>query len=140
MAKFEMEMPTELLNEIERLSKDIKKIFGEMTKAGAQVVLKEVTANLPPAFRASEIMKCLKVTETYETPSDGAINTKVGFFGYFENKDGRVTPAPLVANVFEYGSSKFEKQPFFRKSFSKAKITKAMLKVQKTASGGVLDE
>ena len=52
--------------------------------------------------------------------------------GYFTNRDGEITPAPLVANMFEYGSSKrkYPKQPFFRQSFNAAQITKAMLKVQ----------
>ena len=42
-------------------------------------------------------------------------------------------PAPLVANVFEYGrsTSEFPKQPFMRKSFNKAAITKAMEAAQK---------
>jgi hypothetical protein len=52
--------------------------------------------------------------------------------GYFTNKDGDTTPAPLVANMFEYGSSsrKYPKQPFFRQSFNKGQIEKAMLRVQ----------
>lgn len=40
-------------------------------------------------------------------------------------------PASLVAIAREYGTSKGEKKkPFFRKSFNKAQITQAMLKVQ----------
>lgn len=40
-------------------------------------------------------------------------------------------PAPLVAIAREYGTSSGEKKkPFFRKSFKKAEITQAMLKVQ----------
>ncbi len=40
-------------------------------------------------------------------------------------------PAPLVAIAREYGTSQGEKKkPFFRKSFKKAEITDAMLKVQ----------
>ena len=52
--------------------------------------------------------------------------------GYFTNKDGKTTPAPLVANMFEYGSRsrKYPKKPFFRSSFNKSQIEKAMLKVQ----------
>ena len=55
------------------------------------------------------------------------------FVGYFTNEDGKQTPAPLVANMFEYGSKdrKYPKHPFFRKSFRKAQIEKAMLDVQK---------
>jgi hypothetical protein len=80
-----------------------------------------------------QLMACLCTTRPYETPSDDAINMKVGFAGYFTNEDGEKTPAPLVANVFEYGrsNSPFPKQPFMRKSFNKAAITKAMEQAQK---------
>jgi hypothetical protein len=52
--------------------------------------------------------------------------------GYFTNRNGERIPAPLVANMFEYGSSnrKYPKKPFFRQSFNKAQIEKAMLRVQ----------
>jgi hypothetical protein len=58
---------------------------------------------------------------------------KVGFSGYFKNENGELVPAPLVANVFEYGRSgePFPKQPFIRKSFKKSAIQKAMEKEQK---------
>ena len=71
----------------------------------------------------------------------GAGNTKVGFYGYFENDEGKKVPAPLVANVFEYGRSglPFPKHPFLRKSFKKSEIEQAMLKVQKEKSGGLLE-
>ena len=85
-------------------------------------------------------MRCIKTTKTYRTPSDDGIATKVIISGYFKNKNGVKTPAPLVANVFEYGSSKFTKKPFLRKSFQKSQIEKAMLKAQKELSGGLLDE
>ena len=78
-------------------------------------------------------MSCLQITKTYKTPSDDGINTKVAFYGYFKNEDGKIVPAPLVANVTEYGisNSPYPKKPFLRKSFRKAQIEKAMLSVQK---------
>ena len=87
------------------------------------------------------MMKCLKVSKVYKTPSDDGINTKVAFYGYFTNEDGKRVPAPLVANVFEYGrsTSPFPKHPFMRKSFKKSDIEQAMLKAQREASGGILD-
>ena len=112
-----------------------------MTKAGAEVAMQNIKASLPNGIKDSKMMSCLKMTKTYKTPSDEGINTKVGFYGYFINKDGVRTPAPLVANVFEYGRSNapFPKQPFLRKSFSKGKIEKAMLEAQKRLSGGLLE-
>ena len=140
MAKFQLELPTEELNEIKRLYDNADEIFGKMTKAGAEVVLNNIKANVPASFKGSNIMKCLKITKSYKTPTNGGINTKVGFFGYFENKQGNRVPAPIVANVFEYGRSDFTKRPFLRKSFRKAEIEQAMLEEQKRASGGLLDD
>lgn len=141
MAKFEMELPTEIMKDLEKIYKDSEKIFGEMTRAGAEVVNKNIQANVPQSIRQSKMMDCLKVTRTYKTPSDDGINTKVGFYGYFVNEDKKTVPAPLVANVFEYGRSNapFPKQPFMRKSFKKNEIEQAMLKAQKRASGGLLE-
>lgn len=141
MAKFEMELPTEIMKDFEKIYKDSEKIFGEMTRAGAEVVNKNIQANVPQSIRQSKMMDCLKMTRTYKTPSDDGINTKICFYGYFVNEDGKTVPAPLVANVFEYGRSNapFPKQPFMRKSFKKNEIKDAMLKAQKRASGGLLE-
>lgn len=141
MAKFKMEMPTEIMKQFKEIHDNSDEIFGEMTRAGAEVVEKNIIANVPQSIQKSEMMKCLKVTKTYKTPSDDGINTKVGFFGYFKNEDGKIVPAPLVANVFEYGRSNlpFQKHPFLRKSFKKSEIEKAMLDAQKKASGGILE-
>lgn len=140
MARFDMELPEGIINDFKRIYNNSDRIFGEMTKAGAEVVYKNVLANVPASFADSNIMNCLKITKTYKTPSDDGIATKVAFYGYFENKKGEVVPAPLVANVFEYGSSKVTKKPFFRKSFRKSEIERAMLDAQKQASRGLLDE
>lgn len=140
MAKFDMQLPTDIIKDIEYINNNSNNIFGQMTKAGAEVVYKNVKTNIPKSFASSNIMNCLKITKIYKTPSDGGINTKVGFYGYFINEKGVETPAPLVANVFEYGSSKFTKQPFFRRSFKKAQIEQAMLEAQKQYSKGILSD
>lgn len=131
MARFQMELPNDLIKEFEKLEKNTEQMMGEMTKAGAEVVMANVKKNIPPSFLGSDIMKCLKLTRVYKTPSDDGINTKIGFYGYFKNHLGIKTPAPLVVNVFEHGSSKVSKKPFFRKSFKKSQIEKAMLETQK---------
>lgn len=140
MAKFEMVLPDDVIKDMKKIYDNSEKIFGGMTKAGAEVVLSNVKANAPEGWKDSAIMNNIGLTKTYKTPSDGGINTKVIISGYFRNKNGVRTPAPLVANVFEYGSTKFKKQPFFRKSFRKNQIEKAMYKAQKELSGGLLDE
>lgn len=142
MARFSLEIPTDVIKDIQKVEKNADKIFGEMTKAGAEVVETRIRENIPNSVKKSEMMKCLKVTDTYKTPSDDGINTKVAFYGKFKDKDGREKIAPLVANVFEHGrsTSEFPKQPFMRKSFKKKEIEDAMMRVQKELSGGLLDE
>lgn len=132
MARFDAEMPTELLNLFYELGAETQEMLGEMTQAGAEVVLKNVQSNVPASFRDSDIMTCLKITQVYKTPSDDGVNTKVAFYGYFVNKEGETVPAPLVCNVMEYGrsTSPVKKHPFMRKSFKKKEIEAAMQKVQ----------
>jgi len=140
MARFQMQLPNEIIKDITNIYNNSEQIFGKMTEEGAKVVYQNIQQSIPSNFADSEIMNCLKITKIYRTPSDGGINTKVGFFGYFTNHNGVKTPAPLVANVFEYGSSKFTKKPFFRKSFKKSQIEAAMLEAQRKFSKGLLDE
>ena len=139
MASFELELPKEIMDDVKKIYDNSDKIFGGMTEAGAKTVLENVKTNVPKSWRGSNIMKCIGLTKTYKTPSDDGINTNVIISGYFNNSRGVRTPAPLVANVFEYGSTKQSKQPFFRKSFKKAQIEKAMLEAQKELSGGILE-
>jgi hypothetical protein len=140
MARFELELPLEVIEDIARIEKNADKIFGEMTRAGAEVAYENVKRNVPSSWHNSKIMHCVKITKTYKTPSDDGIATKIIISGYFKNRNGVKTPAPLVANVTEYGSVKQPKRPFFRKSFKKAEIEKAMLKAQEELSGGMLSE
>lgn len=132
MAKFELELPNDIMKQFSDLDKNLDKMLGEMTEAGARVVLQNIKTNVPHSWFSSNIMKCLKVTKVYKTPSDDGVNTKVAFYGYFINRNGEKIPAPLVANVTEYGrsNSPYPKKPFMRKSFKKADIEKAMEKIQ----------
>lgn len=130
MAKIDLELPNDLIKEFEQLDVNTEKMMGEMTKAGTEVVHRKVLKNIPKSFQNSNIMKCLKITKTYKTKRDDGINTKIAFYGYFKNKRGIEEPAPLVANVFEHGTSTVKKQPFMRKSFSKSEIEAEMKKIQ----------
>ena len=132
MARMEVELPTELMKTFEELNVNTQKMLEEMTQEGAKTVLANVKANVPESFHSSGIMRCLKITRPYYTPSDGGRNTKVAFYGYFENEDGKRTPAPLVCNLFEYGrsNSPYPRHPFMRRSFKKGQIEAAMMKVQ----------
>lgn len=140
MAKFLVKMPTGLIKEIEKLEKDTEKICGEMVKAGAQVAYKNVLNNLPPSLKKSNFKNCVCMSKVYKTPSDGAINVKVMVIdGYYTNHLGKKTPAPLVANLFEYGrhDHKYPRHPFFRKSFKKKEIIDAFYSAFVKATGGM---
>lgn len=134
MAKFKMELPTELMQYFKYLDENTEKMLGEMCQAGAEVVRENAYMNMPNALKdAISVSDNLITSRVYKTPSDDGINVQCMIVGYFNNEDGKQTPAPLVANMFEYGSNKrkYPKQPFFRKSFRKAQIEKAMMAVQK---------
>ena len=136
MARFNAELPNDLMKVFDELETNSYTIFGEMCKAGAEVVYKKVCNNLGRAFKRTEtVLKGLKVTKVYETPSDDGINVHVGFYGYNTDKKTKAhpngVPIPLIANAREYGTSSGEKKkPFFRKAFAKSDIEQAMLKVQ----------
>ncbi len=128
MAKFQSELPNELIEVFEDLGLKCDVMFGEMCKAGAKVAYDNIKVNMKKAFgTTSSLDKGLKITKVYKTPSDDGINVHVGFYGYTE--DG--VPIPLIALAREYGTSKGEeKKPFFRKSFKKKEIEQAMQEVQ----------
>ena len=142
MAKIVIDIDDSVLKDISYIDKQFDHIFGGMTQAGAEAVHKNVISALPEALKSSGFTKNVKLSRVYKTPSDDGINTKVMITGYFKNKEGKKTPAPLVANMFEYGSDKrnYPKHPFFRKSFKKSQIMKAMEEAQKNLSRGLLDE
>ena len=128
MAKFQSELPNDLIKVFEELETNCDEIFGEMCKAGAEVVYNNVKSNMGSVFESTESLdKGLKITKVYKTPSDDGINVHVGFYGY--NDKG--VPIPLIAQAREYGTSRGEaKKPFFRKSFKKAEIEQVMQTVQ----------
>lgn len=163
MAKFTLELPNEIVKDIEKVSKNTDKIFGAMTQAGAEVVAQNVRAKAP----IPEIAKGVKVSKVYKTPSDDGINTKVYISGYAPFKNGRTSfsrrgrvggnsysstkgvPLGFLAQVYEFGTSPrftdkggyrgfIGKKPFFRKGFKKDQIEVVMQKVQEKESGGLL--
>ena len=146
MAKFQCELPTQLINELTKLEQNTPKMMEEMTQAGAEVVYKNIKSNMKSSFNNSgKLEPYLKITKSYRT-KDGSVNTKVGFYGYYKkgsksfsvtSKKGQTysydgVPVPLIVRAREFGSSSGEaKRPFFRKSFNSSQIESEMLKVQK---------
>lgn len=165
MAKFEAELPTDILKDVDFVANNSIKIFGGMTKAGAKVAKRNLENGTKRAFDgklASQMTSKLKMTRTYETPSDKGINTKVAFYGYIPRKNGTKVkikgkytyngvPAPLLAALREYGASSkgampapfkkyWTKRSFVRPAFQDKAIEQAMLAEQKKLSGGILDD
>ena len=133
MAKFGAELPLELIEQFKELADGgAEKMLGEMVDAGAEIAMNNIKSNMGKSFDSTErLEKCLVKTKVYKTKSDDGINSKVAFYGYFINEQGKKVPAPLVAMAREYGTSRGgAKKPFIRKAFKKAEITSAMLKVQ----------
>ena len=145
MAKFECELPTELIRELTKLEQNTPKMTEEMLQAGAEVVYKNVKSNMKSSFKdSSELEKYLKITDVYRT-KDGSVNKKIAFYGYHDKgkrtfsitKKGKTysydgVPVPLIIRAREFGSSSGEtKRPFYRKSWNNSQIESAMLKVQK---------
>ena len=136
MAKFNAELPNDLLKVFEELETDAPIMMGEMCKAGATVVHSKVVKNLSKAFKKPDtLLKGLKVTKVYKTSADDGINVHIGFYGYNTDKitaaHPKGVPIPLIAMAREYGTSSGEqKKPFFLKSFAKKDIEAAMQKVQ----------
>lgn len=133
MAAFVGGLPDDLIKMFEDLEKDTEQMLSDMVTAGAAVVEANVNAKMPRDFKKVLNGNNVKVTRVYKTPSDDGINCQVQITGYFINRHKQVTPAPLVANIFEYGRSgaPYPKKPFFRASFNASQIEQAMLDAQK---------
>ena len=143
MAKFKAELPNDLIKEFEELGANCTEMFGEMVDAGASVVYNNVIGNMGGAFKSTAtLMKGLRKTRIYKTPSDDGINVHIGFYGYDPDskptkRHPNGTPIPLIAMAREFGTSRGEaKKPFFRKSFKKTEIEQAMKRVQDKYIGG----
>lgn len=151
MANFGFESNIELIENFSKMAENEGNMFGEMTRAGAEVVYKQALSNMKRVFKSTDrLEKNLKITKTYKSSSDDSVNTKVGIYGYLEGTEGKKIsyfkktstskknsnktiggkhysynngiPAPLVALAREFGSSAGEaKKPFLRPAFRQTK-------------------
>lgn len=143
MAKFEMDLPVDLMEQFKKLHDNTDELMGQMTQAGAKAVEHNIRAKCPDILKNH-----LKVSVTYRTPSDGCINTKVYFGGYipfsnpnrkyFQRPNGgtptsKGVPASFLAIMYEYGrsNSPFPKHPSVRSAIgNKSAIEQAILEAQ----------
>ena len=92
MAKFQLELPNELIKQLAKLEQDTPEMMGEMTQAGAEVVYRNVLKNMRKSFSdTARLEPHLKITKVYRTYTNKAINTKVGFYGYLAGTEGKTT-------------------------------------------------
>ena len=149
MAKLKMELPTDLIKQFGTLEETSEQTFGKMSKAGAEVVYKNINNNMSSVFSGSTKSKMeagLKITRTYKSPKKGSIGNFVGFYGYipfsnpkrkvFRRKGGNGTyyetdkgvPREFLANLYEYGSNEkgINGSRFIKKAQKKTDIEKAM--------------
>lgn len=155
MARFEMNIPTAIINEMENLTNNCDEMIKAMCMAGAEVAKQKIYMGMPAELKKYATPKTLNVTKSYIMQSTGARAVYVWFGGYKQDLNETLwdakysggytkekakafrkeagTPLELIANMFEYGSKKrnYPKHPFLRKAFHKREIERAMLKAQK---------
>ena len=84
MARFSAELPYDLIREVSRLDKSTPQMLEEMTQAGAQVVYNNVVRNMSHSFQHPEhLTPYLRITKAYRTLGGKSVNTKVAFYGYY---------------------------------------------------------
>ena len=90
MARFNSELPYDLIKQFADLETSSEKMIEEMVAEGAKVVEKNIRHNIIGKFKnPSEILEYLRITKVYKTPSDGGINRKIAFYGYKSTKNGK---------------------------------------------------
>ena len=103
MAKFQAELPNDLIKVFDELETDAEIMMGEMCKAGATVVYNKVVSGLGRAFKSTDsLLKGLKITKVYETPSDEGINVHVGFYGRNDYVNVRLNRRIYRQNIYQY--------------------------------------
>lgn len=91
MAKFTMEAPTDILKDVNFIEQNALKIFGGMTKAGAEVAADNMRQRTKKALKSNIAGKTaakIKVTKTYETKKHEIVNAARAY-GYVPKSDGK---------------------------------------------------
>lgn len=110
MARFQEELPNDLIKMFQGLNEDTKKIMEEMTQAGAKVVYKNVIRNMKSSFKdSSKLEPYLKITKAYSL-KDGNISSKVAFYGYYKEGQKKYTKKINATEGYEYRTGKGYRQ------------------------------
>ena len=142
MARFNEELPYDLIKELETLEGKTEIMMTEMLQKSAKQTYNLIKSNMKKSFKTTKSLEQgLTITKIYRTPSDDGLNVHIDFYGYV--KDSKPTerhpygtPIPLIALAREYGTSwgskdHEPKKPFMRKSFKKKEVLEIMKDVEK---------
>lgn len=132
MARMDIELPNDVVKELEERGNKIEDVIGSMLLAGGNVVIGTVKSNLGKAFKSTAALsRGVRLTKVYKNSDDGR-SIKVAFYGNHPTRKSKKypkgVPLALIASAREYGTSSGEApKPFFRKAFKqKAAIDAAM--------------
>lgn len=142
MARAEVKMPNQIIDELTRLGGDLDHLAEETLKAGAAVVAPKLAANLAGAIgrdtkspsRSTGLLASALGVTPVKTGRAGDHNLKVGFA---ENRSDGKSNA-LVANVLEYGRSNQAARPFLAPTRSQTRT--ACIEAMKTRLTALIDE
>lgn len=118
MAKVTMNMPEDFLLKVSRLNEKTDEIMPKVLKAGGEVVLQKVKANLKsvigrntkyPSRSTGELVDSLGLSRALQD-KNGNHNVKVGFA---EPRGGGGSNAK-IANILEYGKHGQPPKPFLK--------------------------
>ena len=105
-----MKFPDEMLLKLSKLGKNIDRISGQMLEDAAEIIQEEAEKNLQAVIGSNtkhksrstgKLLRFVKATKAYKI-ENGRSHIRIGIWGYYY-VNGRKIPAPLVANVFEFG-------------------------------------
>jgi len=103
MARFEAQLPADILKDVDFLANNAMKIFGGMTKAGAEVAAENMKQRTKKALKsniAGKVAAKIKVTKSYTTRKH-EIATAARAYGYVAKSDGK--PFYLSKKGKKYG-------------------------------------
>ena len=110
MARFQEELPNDLIKMFQGLNENSKKIMEEMTQAGAKVAYRNVIRNMKSSFKdSSKLEPYLKITKAYSL-KNGSISSKVAFYGYYKEGQKKYTKKIKSTEGHEYRTGKGHRQ------------------------------
>lgn len=125
MARFDVNLPTDLVRRLEKLGGRGDEISRKMLVSGARILKDRIDKNLKSNLYTNRKLDddyptgALERSVTIDKPKkDKNDNSYIRI--YFKGKDDRGVPNAVKAAVMEHGSSKQQKKPFIRPAVNEA--------------------